>query len=240
MNLGIISAIKAQESRIDWGGSPIEAYARFLKSAGASFEYTGYEAAHGQLPTTADAHDAYIITGSPSGAYDNDAWIAELKQFIRVGYEEKRKFVGICFGHQILAHSLGGHVEKSEKGWGLGLRTHTLQKVKPWMVGAPGQVTLYFAHQDQVKHLPANAESLGGNAFCPVGMYTIADQVLGIQGHPEFTESHMRDVLKQRRLQGFVRDAEIAEATLQKGTPDGQIVGRWIVNFFDFGNNSQT
>ena len=240
MKLGIISAIKAQESKIDWGGSPVEAYARFLQNSGGSFSYTGYEAAHGELPTAADAHDGYIITGSPNGAYDKDPWIAALQQFIREGYAAQRKFVGICFGHQILAHSLGGHVEKSEKGWGLGLRKHALHKVKPWMAGAAGQMSLYFAHQDQVKRLPANAEPLGGSPFCPVGMYTIEDQVLGIQGHPEFTESHMRDVLKQRRRQGYESDAAAAEATLQKGTPDGQIVGRWIVNFLNFSNDKQT
>ena len=29
--------------------------------------------------------------------------------------------VGICFGHQVMAEALGGHVEKSDKGWGAGL-----------------------------------------------------------------------------------------------------------------------
>jgi GMP synthase (glutamine-hydrolysing) len=235
VKLGIISAIKAEESKIDWGGSPVEAYARFLQNAGASFEVAGYAAAYGELPATADAHDAYIITGSPSGAYDQDPWITELKRFIRAGYAAKKKFVGICFGHQILAHSLGGRVEKSKKGWGLGLKTHNLHKVKPWMEGAPGQLSLYFAHQDQVERLPANAETLGGSEFCPIGMFAIADQILGIQGHPEFTASQMRDVLKQRRLNGYERDAEEAEATLREGLPDGQMVGRWIVNFLDFG-----
>jgi GMP synthase-like glutamine amidotransferase len=103
------------------------------------------------------------------------------------------------------------------------------------MEGAPGQLSLYFAHQDQVERLPANAETLGGSEFCPIGMFTITDQILGIQGHPEFTASQMRDVLKQRRLNGYERDAEEAEATLRQGRSDGRMVGRWIVNFLDFG-----
>jgi GMP synthase (glutamine-hydrolysing) len=231
MKLGILSAINRAESKVSWGGSPIDAYVRFFRSTGAVFEAVGYEAAQGQLPASPGECDAYVITGSPKGAYDSDPWIGALTHFIRDGVQAGKKFVGICFGHQILAHALGGHVEKSEKGWGLGLKTFELTQSKPWMDGRPRQMTLYFAHQDQVKQLPPDAELLAGSHFCPIGMYTIRDQIFAIQGHPEFSQSIMRDIITTRKNNGNGAVAKAAEASLEDGTPDNQMVAQWAVNF---------
>jgi len=231
MKLGILNAINPVQSKVNWGGSPVDAYVRFFQSTGAVFEAVGYEATQGLLPPSPGECDAYVITGSPKGAYDTDLWIADLTRFIRDGVQAGKKFVGICFGHQILAHALGGHVEKSEKGWGLGLKTYEVTQSKPWMNGRPRQMTLYFAHQDQVKRLPADAELLAGNQFCPIGMFTIRDQIFGIQGHPEFSQSIMRDIVTGHKNNGHEAVAKAAEASLDNGTPDGQIVAQWIANF---------
>jgi GMP synthase-like glutamine amidotransferase len=187
--------------------------------------------AQDEFPAAPDECDAYVITGSPRGAYDSDPWISDLMQFIRDGVQAGKKFIGICFGHQVLAQALGGHVEKSEKGWGLGLKTLEISQAKPWMNGQQGQMALYFAHQDQVKRLPPDAELLGGSEFCPVGLYTIQDQIFGIQGHPEFSRSIMSDIVKRQKLNGDVAVAAAAEASLEAGTPDDLIVAHWIVNF---------
>jgi GMP synthase (glutamine-hydrolysing) len=231
MKLGILNAINPQESKVNWGGSPIDAYIRFFQSTSAAFETIGYEAAQSQLPTSPAECDAYVITGSPKGAYDPDPWIADLTRFIRDGAQAGKKFVGICFGHQILAHALGGHVQKSEKGWGLGLKTLEITQSKPWMNGRPQRISLYFAHQDQVKQLPPDAELLGASQFCPIGMYTIRDQIFGIQGHPEFSQSIMRDIVNRQKYNGDEAVAIAAEASLEDGTPDNQIVAQWAVNF---------
>jgi GMP synthase-like glutamine amidotransferase len=118
--LGILNAIHPEKSTVNWGGSPIDAYVRFFESVEAPFDYRGFEVAQGELPASPDVCDAYVITGSPRGVYDDDPWIAELSVFIREAYGAGKKLIGICFGHQILAHALGGQVEKSEKGLGLG------------------------------------------------------------------------------------------------------------------------
>ncbi len=229
--LGILNAINPAESHVNWGGSPIDVYIRFIQTAGAAFESAGYEVAQGHFPTSPGECDAYVITGSPRGAYDSDPWIAELVQFIRKGTQSGQKFVGICFGHQILAHALGGHVEKSEKGWGLGLKTFEVSQSKPWMNGRPQQMSLYFAHQDQVERLPPDADLLGGNEFCPIGMYAIRDQVFGIQGHPEFSPGIMNDIFNRFKENGNAALAAAGEASMRAGTPDDQIVAHWIVNF---------
>ncbi len=239
VKVGIISAINAQKSKINWGASPVDAYVRFLRSTGAEFDYVGYEATLGQLPETPEECDAYVITGSPSGAYDSDPWIVALREFIREGAAAGCKFVGICFGHQILAQALGGEVQKANVGWGLGLKRQAVIAQKPWMKGQQEKMDLYFAHQDQVIVLPPGAELLGGSDFCPIGMYAIDEQILGIQGHPEFTERHIRDVIVQRELHGFQDEAQAAEASLQYGQPDGEMVAKWIVNFLSLNEGEQ-
>lgn len=231
MKLGILNAIHPQKSQINWGGSPVTTYIHFIESASDTFQYAGYEVAQGELPTSPEACDAYIISGSPRGVYDQDPWIPELSQFIRDSYSAGKKLVGICFGHQILAHALGGHAEKSEKGWGLGLSTFNITKSKPWMTDEPQQCTLYFAHQDQVMRPPPEAEILGGNDFCPFAFYTIDNRVFAIQGHPEFSRGIMEDILA--RAEGTVdpQRRQAAIQSLNNGTPDNSLVAKWVVNF---------
>jgi GMP synthase-like glutamine amidotransferase len=191
----------------------------------------GYDVAGGQFPYSIDACDAYLITGSPKGVYDADEWIAELAAFIRDAYQTGKKLVGICFGHQILAHALGGHSERSEKGWGLGLKTFDISEQKSWMAAGISRCSLYFVHQDQVVRLPPGAELLGGNAFCPNLFFTIDDRVLGIQGHPEFSVAMMQDVLEARKN---ILGKQVYQATMRSmdnSTPDNQLMAQWVANF---------
>jgi GMP synthase-like glutamine amidotransferase len=237
MRLGILNAIHPEESQVNWGGSPVDAYIRYFeraaKAAGTSFEYTGYQVAQGQLPESPDDNDAYVVTGSPKGVYDDDPWIAELAQFLRDCYATGKKLIGICFGHQILAEALGGHSQKSEKGWGLGQNTFQVSGRKPWMAGDEGPLNLYFAHQDQVTSLPPGAELLGGNDFCPIGFYSIGDQVMAIQGHPEFTPEIMEDIIQRKEGQIDDQRYQAAARSLDDGGNDGHRVGRWMVNFLN-------
>jgi GMP synthase-like glutamine amidotransferase len=232
MKIGILNAINSLTSQVNWQGTPTEAYIRFLQSGGGGpFSYVGYDVALGEFPETVDTCDGYVITGSPNGVYDADPWIADLMQFVRDCYVAEKKLVGICFGHQVLAHALGGHTEKSEKGWGLGLKPFDVVAQKPWMTEPAGQFGLYFVHQDQVQQLPAEAELLGGNGFCPNAMFVMGDQVLGVQGHPEFTKPIMEDILAGKVGNVAEDKVKTAVSSIQNGTPDNDTFAHWIVNF---------
>src|SRR4051812_19978251 len=76
-----------------------------------------YDVEAGALPGDVGRHDAYLITGSSAGVYDDLPWIPKLATFLRAA-RGKARLVGICFGHQIMAEALGGRAEKSAKGWG--------------------------------------------------------------------------------------------------------------------------
>jgi len=230
MKIGILNAIHPDSSKLDWDGTPVDAYIRFFQRADAPFEFEGFMVAQGEFPDSPDACDGYVITGSPQGVYDEDEWIAPLAQFIRDSYAAGKKLVGICFGHQILAHSLGGHAEKSEKGQGLGLKQFDVMQKRPWMGESSDHCSLYFAHQDQVTALPLGAQHLGGNEFCPNVMYEIENQVLGIQGHPEFTTRIMEDIVALVDGHMPPEVVQTAVSSLEQA-PDNDAVGHWIVNF---------
>lgn len=218
-------------NHINWHGSTAGTYIHFLNSVDAPFTYAVYEVCSGQFPTAVNDCDAYLITGSINGAYDEDPWIDTLIQFIQECHQVDKKMVGICFGHQILAHALGGKSEKSQKGWGLGLKTFDVVATKPWMNGRPAQCSLYFSHQDQVVRLPADAQRLGGSEFCENALFAMGDQVLGIQGHPEFSTAIMQDILAKPKETVNPAVRETAVRSLENGRPDNQLLARWIVTF---------
>ncbi len=231
MKIGILNAFPPDWDAPNWKGGPVDVYIGFLEQAQPPFTYQGYDVARGQFPASVDDCDAYLITGSPRGAYDPDEWIADLMAFIREAYQAERKLVGICFGHQILAHALGGRCEKSEKGWGLGLKTFEIYASKAWMSAAPPQCALHFVHQDQVVQLPPGAELLGGNDFCPNLFFVLDDRVLGIQGHPEFTAEMMEEIIEARREIFSSELYKSARLSLQNGVPDNRRLAQWIVAF---------
>ena len=75
----------------------------------------------GDFPESMDAADAWIITGSKHGVYENEPWMIRLQDLLRDMVTAKTPVFGVCFGHQILAAALGGKVVKSDKGWGIGV-----------------------------------------------------------------------------------------------------------------------
>jgi GMP synthase-like glutamine amidotransferase len=231
LSIGILDAFPSNAITINWNHTPVDVYIRFLEQVDPPFAFTGYAITKGEFPAHPDERDAYLITGSPRGVYDADPWITELINFIRESYQAGKKIVGICFGHQILAHALNGCAAKSEKGWGFGLKRFDIYAHKPWMTDCRSSCNSYFAHQDQVIQLPPNAELIGGNGFCPNLFFTLNDQILGFQGHPEFTTELMSEVIAEDKKWVKPHVYQAALQSLNEGAPDNQLFAQWIVNF---------
>jgi GMP synthase-like glutamine amidotransferase len=230
MRLGILNATTPADEAI-FAAREIENFQAFFDQVPHELCLTEYRVTEGEFPQELQECDAYLLTGSPQGVYDPDPWIPQLADFLQQSYAAGQKLVGICFGHQMLAHTLGGHTEKSEKGWGMGLRSFEIHTAPQWMNPLLPTGQLYFCHQDQVIRLPAQAEHVAGNAFCPNVIFTIGTQVLGIQGHPEFSDAYMALLIEA--LGPIAGDTVMSQATasLDAGKPDRTIVARWIINF---------
>jgi GMP synthase-like glutamine amidotransferase len=191
-----------------------------------TFQY--YAAHRGQLPSSARECDAWLCTGSKYSVYDGTPWIANLAAFIR-SLGEKR-FVGICFGHQMLAHAMGGEVAKAKQGWGVGVLDVEVLRKEPWMDPPLQHLRIQHMHQDQVQRLPEKSLLLGKSAHCEVAIFRVGETMLGIEGHPEFTVEYGAALIRARRKQIGERESQHALDSLAANN-DGQVVGRWIERF---------
>jgi GMP synthase-like glutamine amidotransferase len=229
MKIGILNADPATHV-IDHQTDP-EKIEQFFRASGAALEFTTYEAVQGELPGSVEAADVFLISGSPHSVYDGLPWISSLEQFIQRCFAQHKKLVGICFGHQLIAQALGGQVTKSDKGWLVGLHEISLYRRPPWLSPAESRCALYFVNQDQVVTLPPQAELIGGNEGCPYVIYTVGEQVLCIQAHPEQPARFLKAVIE---FLGPKMSPEVqtkALASLERGQPDDLLVAQWIVNF---------
>jgi GMP synthase-like glutamine amidotransferase len=178
------------------------------------------------------AFDAYIFTGSPAGVYEDMPWIRYAEDLVRDAVGAGKCLLGICFGHQLVAQALGGKVEKSGKGWGMGVHTVNLVDREPWMQGGAesGTVNVIVSHQDQVITPPSGAKILISTDFCPVGMMRVGDRVLTLQGHPEMQIGIVDTILEMRRER--VGEAVYASGKASLGlTLDHDLIGNWLAAF---------
>src|SRR5688500_15151707 len=201
--------------------------AMFERLLGDGFDYASFDVAAGELPIDPASHDAWLITGSPAGVYEPLPWIGELKTFLRSAPRSVR-LVGICFGHQIMAEAYGGHVEKSDKGWGVGLHTYPIVQREAWMDDCP-VVSVPASHQDQVVIPPPNTALIASSVFTPYAALAWRDRpAVSFQFHPEFGPDYAEALIEARREQLSDPDAAIASLALPN---DNRRVGEWIARF---------
>jgi len=224
MHIGILSTGAPPPDLAPQFGPYPDMFARLL---GEGFEIRAYDVQSGELPPSPDAHPAFLVTGSAAGVYEPLPWIAPLLAFLREA-KGRTKLVGICFGHQAMAEALGGRVEKSERGWGIGLHDYEIWQGAPWMGEAPpGRISVPVSHQDQVVVPPPGARLLAGNAFTAFGLLDYEDAV-SMQFHPEFEPAYAQALIESRRAR--VPDPDSAIASLER-RDDRELVAAWIRRF---------
>ena len=184
-------------------------------------------------PDRLDHNDIYLITGSNSDSYDEHTpWIVHLREWIVEAYAAGIRMAGICFGHQILAHALGGQAALHPGGWGTGIRPSTI--LEPSLAEAVGgrDLRLMYNHHDQVLRLPAAATCLATSSFCHYEAFAMGPhQVIAFQGHPEYIPEYARHLLLNHADHEDPAVCQAALGSLQCEQHHGHAVARYILDY---------
>lgn len=226
MRIGILVCDHVEEQlRLVHGG-----YDSMFQTMFETYECEIYFVCDGQFPNDPYECDVWVVGGSHLSVYDNVGWIHELKSFVQSIYQAEKKYVGVCFGHQMLAQALDGKVEKANSGWCLGTQPFDIVEKASWMNPDADQVSVLMLCQDQVVQLPSESRLLAANIHCPVAMYQVGDRMIGIQGHPEFSKAYLAAILESRSFRLGKDLTALATKSLDKNH-DHKLINRWVHNF---------
>jgi GMP synthase-like glutamine amidotransferase len=231
MRIGILRTDSVRpEFQGEFGDYPAMFRAMLAGAADIAIEFRDYDVQHGEYPASMDECDAYLITGSRHSVYEDQPWIHRLADFVRELDVARHKLIGICFGHQLIAHTLGGETRAADQGWAVGVQDTCVLTPAEWMQPYCERFGLVSSHKDQVVRLPDGAEIFATTEFCPNSGFTIGDHILTFQGHPEFSKGYSRALMEFRReMLGEPRYAAGVRSLEKPVHPS--LVGRWILNF---------
>lgn len=211
MRIGILQAGHTADVLRPAHGDYDAMFARLL--AGHGFEAVPYDVEHMQFPSDPRACDGWLVTGSRHGVYEDHAFIPPLADFLRSCFDADVPVVGVCFGHQMVAHAMGGRVERFPGGWSLGRQTYDTEA---------GPLSLNAWHQDQVVEAPEGAEALASSPFCRNAVLSYGRRAWTIQPHPEFGGEVVAEYARTRRGTLDYPDADIDRAARDAALPVDQ------------------
>ncbi|XP_028775454.1 gamma-glutamyl peptidase 3 [Neltuma alba] len=191
----------------------------------------------GEFPELGELHkyDGFIITGSGHDAHSNELWVLKLCFLLQTLDAMHKKVLGICFGHQVLCRALGGRVGRAYTGWDIGIRKVSIMNKD--LVSCrdmekkeeeededemPACLSIIEIHQDEVYEIPDGAEVIASSDRTRVEMFAIADHILGIQGHPEYTKDILLNLIERLLNNDLIQEgfAESVKCGLELAEPD--------------------
>ena len=172
---------------------------KMFAAAGVPWEFDRFNTTRGDYPASFDDYDAVLLTGSKADSFSDEPWVKTLRGRVTELLKQRKKLLGICFGHQLIAYCLGARVGRAPAGWGMGRMDYEWVGAKPLKHDAGDTaVALLASHQDQVMTLPVGATLQARSEFCPIAAYSVDDRVFCIQPHPEFVEDYSAWILQKR------------------------------------------
>jgi GMP synthase (glutamine-hydrolysing) len=168
--------LQPQITVLDAGGQYCHLIARKVRDLGVYAEVAPSETPVSELA----GRKGIIISGGPSSVYDPGSPTIDPRVL-----HSGTPVLGICYGQQLLAHLLGGRVEKGERGE-YGFAQLNLKGNDILLRGIDSPQQVWMSHRDLVTEPPPGFETLGITSTCPVAAMSAPGQGLfAVQFHPE-------------------------------------------------------
>jgi GMP synthase (glutamine-hydrolysing) len=167
-----------------------------------------------------------VITGSASMVTDRADWSERTAAWIRDAIGAGTPLFGVCYGHQLMAHALGGSVGWLPSGREIGTRTITRcsRGDGDWLDRLPGTFPAHTTHRQSVLEPPRGAEVMASSELDPHQLLRYAPYAISTQFHPEFNSDIMRayiearaDVLREEGLDVEVLRAGVCDTQAARG-----------------------
>lgn len=171
-----------------------------------------------------------IITGAHAMVTEAEPWMLETEAWLRLVVQQGIPVLGICFGHQLLAKTLGGEVNYHPQGPEVGsVAIHLTEAGQQDVLfsGLPQRFYAHVTHAQTISSLPQDAVVLAANAFEAQQAVRFAPATWGVQFHPEFSSSIMLGYIQAQaqHLQDLGFDVQQLEQ-LVCTTSDAQLILR--------------
>lgn len=203
----------------------------------SQFEFVPYAAYAEEWPERLESCAGYLIPGAVGSANDEIPWVAQLIDRVRVLRRRDIPAVGVCYGHQLLGKAFGGVVSQAP-AWEVGVTEITWEdapglppSIASYVRQLTGPTRVYQIHGEEVSKLPDGAVRIATNAACENQAFSMSGNVLGIQGHPEFTRTVAEYYLNRNDVGLTDEMKQIALESLA-GPDDHRSLGMLVRNFF--------
>lgn len=170
----------------------------FVRKLGDNLDISVINVAAGESPGHPEQWDGVIVTGSPAMVSDRAEWSERTAVWLAHAVDLRIPLLGVCYGHQLLAHALGGEVGYHPQGRESG--TYSVELLDTASTDSllghlPARFNAQLTHRQSVLRLPENAVLLAKSEFEPHQAFRVGDRAWGVQFHPEFTADIMKAYL---------------------------------------------
>jgi GMP synthase (glutamine-hydrolysing) len=173
---------------------------------------------------------AALITGSPAMVTDKEPWSEQTAQWLRDAARQELPMFGVCYGHQLLAHALGGEVAYNPAGREVGTFPVWHLGSDALLAETPREFAAQMMHAQSVIQPPPGSVVLGQSAMDPHQILRIGRNIYSTQFHPEFTPAFVRAHLERYRehYAGEGIDAGALAADVRPTPYAGSLIARFL------------
>lgn len=172
------------------------------------------------------------ITGSGSMVTEQATWMLRATDWLADAVHQQVPILGICFGHQLLAHALGGRVDFNPRGVEVGTVSVSLAEAAagdPLLSGLPPRFSAQLSHRQSVLELPPGAVLLGASDMEPHQGFSFGPRAWGIQFHPEFDDQIVARFIEDYRdiLAGQGQSADALHSGIRPAPESHSVLRRF-------------